>query len=187
MVLSIQTNPWLLWAQIALEHASHAQQHRAANDISAESSDAMISLASCASSLEAFRNQIIDLSGGVDPHPSGAAHVKVVRTLQAVFAIDVKQGKTWMRDLEWLFVDIRNGLVHSKPTIAGPVPHPSGTQTHPDNVLYSVESVGRALDIMIDVYTVCWANPSAAAPDVARYVSRNAGLPVGLANHRATI
>jgi hypothetical protein len=89
----------------------------------------------------------------------------ILETLKEGFEIrgDAGGGR-WARELEWLF-DLRDAALHFKEAQQPTVPHPTGTTTGAENVLYSLEPAERAVSLLLEVRDTCTAKPRAPLAD----------------------
>jgi hypothetical protein len=142
----------------------------------------MITIVAAAFAVEAWKNAVeplIPLPGQIQ----GKGHTRIVRTLEQGFDIS-GQTDPWLNDLRWLFKDVRDTLAHPIETDTVPVPHPAGTNTAPDMVLYSKESAVKAVTVMLDVICTCIDRPKAALPDLAVHLERVRAFMNGLSADR---
>jgi hypothetical protein len=164
----VRTHLWIWWAEIALDQESLAQEMREravtvtprgegfANLIGEETRAALIAIAAASHALDALYGVVKEV---VSPVWSERRWSAILETLKAGFVIRGSAGGgRWARDFEWLF-KLRDAAVHFEESQKPTVPHPTGTHTGPENVMYSLEPAERAVSLMLEVLDVCTKNP----------------------------
>jgi hypothetical protein len=81
---------------------------------------------------------------------------RIVETLKFGYTLGSHAGR-WQGELPWLF-DLRNENVHYDEEFAAPVVHPVMGHVSPERVVYTAENSTRAVDVMLDVITICAVN-----------------------------
>jgi hypothetical protein len=167
----VRNHLWIWWAEIAIEQEDLARHTRAraveitpsgdgfADLLWRETRAAMIAIAACSHSLDALFGAVREL---VPEIRTPRRRSTILETLKAGFEIrGSAAGGRWAGEFNWLF-DLRDAALHFEESQAPTVPHPTGTNTGPENVLYSLEPAERAVSLLIEVLDTCTANPRPA-------------------------
>ena len=169
ITITISSNLWMWWAEIAIEQERIALDARAlssaATPTGSKFGDALhretrASLqATCAAAFA-----IDCLFGDVDAIVSvsrvkGRARWK---TILEAFRLAARVQNSLTAEFKWLWTELRNVGVHHKAVGRPSVPHPTGTNTATEVVLYSSENATRAVDLMLDIFETLWTKPRPA-------------------------
>jgi hypothetical protein len=168
VTILVRTHLWLYWAEIAIDQEDLARQVRQraiavtprgegfADLIGQETRAALIAIAAASHALDALYGVVKEI---VPPLGSGSRWSKILETLKMGFVIGGSAGGgRWASDFEWLF-DLRDAAVHFKESQKPTIPHPTGTNTGPENVLYSLEPAQRAVSFLLEVLDTCTRTP----------------------------
>jgi hypothetical protein len=108
---------------------------------------------------------------------------QILETLKLGFGVG-KVAQRWNDDLAWLF-GLRDGAVHYEEALKEPQLHPIGYHMAPEHVTYSVESVKRAVDLLLGVLDKCFANPKSGDGGLSGYLTMVSDVPPRLRQRRA--
>lgn len=167
--LKVGTELWATWADIAIESTAVA---RAARERAAEALDAgeqpdwneelrtaMVAIAAVASSIDGFA-AVVQETGVAVAAPTVAQPTRahwIWETLRAGFDVSRKTN-TWPRDLKDLWV-LRSGRgsggLLPRTILGAPADYPLIPNVTKARATYTVETAGRALALMQDIYATC--------------------------------
>jgi len=167
----VRSHLWIWWAEIAIDQLRQARAFRAqaievrasgdessrfAELIGQETKAAMVAIAAAAHALDALFGAVREL---VPEAKTNRRWSTILETLKRTSVIKGSAGGgRWAREFEWLF-DLRDSALHFQESQAETVPHPTGTNTGPENVLYSLEPAERAVALLLEVLETCTADP----------------------------
>jgi hypothetical protein len=175
------TDLWLRWANIALRHAPLAEdaarqvaetdqsdQPKFGDLMLVELEHSMIALAASAHAIDGFDLELRNLveipdalrpkKGNDDERPRARW---ILARLRAGFDVEDRADE-WAEQLEWLFNERRNPIVHPYDEPAPTVPHPTAdTNVAQAHVNYSASESRRAVVFMRDVLGECLQRPGA--------------------------
>lgn len=173
----IGSHLWPRWTRIAIQHECWAQKARsnaeAANEdrgsnfsaaLSDELDAAMESISAAAHALDTYygavkRHIVVPPATWAAWQRNGTARRKrVLETLKLGFTITGPTAEEWAQDFRWLY-RLRGDAVHYVEGSKEVTLHPLGCYTAPEHIAYSVESSGRALDLVLEVLETCTLNP----------------------------
>jgi hypothetical protein len=189
--MSVGTELWAAWAQIALAQTEVARQGRAnvasrieageEFDLNGELYPAMVAISAAVTSLDGFATLVQDTgvvaAAPSTPHPSRAHYVWEI--LRAGFDVGAMTN-TWPRDLKDLFVlrsdRTSGGLFHPKTVFGEAVNHPLVPGVSPARALYTVETADKAIAFMRDIYARCKVSVRPDYPELERRIEGLAGV-----------
>jgi hypothetical protein len=164
----VRTHLWLWWSEIAIDQERLAQEVREravavmpraegfSGLISQETRAALIAIAAASHGLDALFGVVKE---AISPVRAKRRWSAILETLKAGFVISGSAGGgRWARDFKWLF-ELRDAAVHFEESQKPTLPHPTGTHTGPENVLYSLEPAQRAVSLLLEVLDTCTRNP----------------------------
>lgn len=173
---------WLIWASVALEHASTA---RRARDAALQASDStevshwmrqefdasLVAVAAAAHSLDALYGSTAVPQSTRDQWTGRRTrrHGKIREALKLLFETGPVQTQ-WVTEFEWLF-DLRDAAAHAEESPKLTVPHPVGTNTDPNFLAYSTESAARACRLLLTVLRRCADYPRSSQPTAVRWAA----------------
>lgn len=169
---------WSVWGLIAVEHEWHAEQARKAMlreyeqthryYFEAEWYPSVVAIAASAFALDAWYGAVVNR---LPVRPSNRGRPKrsrrVLETLKLGFRLG-RKGEEWLPELDWLFAEQRDGLVHPpwRADVPVPIDGIDGLYHSPIHNDQSPAGAVRAVDLMIDVLDTCIENPRAKYPDL---------------------
>jgi len=181
--ITLTSNLWIDWAQIAIRHARRAREVRVlgvaahvAGDQAAKNQylfmeEVQLSLVACTAAAFA----VAGIDGVTRPlvPPAVVAgwatkseHDQIRLALEYCYACKGTLPATLVTEFKWLFGLVRNPGVHHKPTPAAPVTHPvpgvGGVSA--ERALYLTEQSERAIEIMLTVVELLCSEKLAKAP-----------------------
>jgi len=183
---------WIAWTEIALEQTQAAsearsrglpyrstdQSHLFAAALHDEMKASMVAIAAAACAIDAFlkkavqkRIQVPDTTAEEWTTDGIGRMARFWKTLQLGFDVGEDKVQRWQTEFDWLY-PTRNKAVHFEEVQSGLLPHPSGTNTAPELVTYSLEEAERAVDLLIDVLKTCIQNPKPEQRQLVAYVTR---------------
>lgn len=181
----ITSNLWYSWMKVAIEHMQMARAARAAaaapgipsNEVSTwmsrEFQASLVAVSASAHALDALYGSTVIPQAVRDMWKGKGTkrHGKIREALKQVF--DTGQVNTkWVADFDWLF-DLRDAALHAEEKPRPPVPHPLGTNTARENVDYSIESAGQAVDLAVSVLKWCVDHPRPNVTDAVAWAGAN--------------
>ena len=186
--ITVGTELWLIWADIAIEQARAARAARAAlmaqvdageqPDLNLELRPALLAIAAVATSLDGFAAEVEKTGVQINP-PTAREPTRahwIWETLRAGFDVNSKTN-SWPRDLKDVF-RLRVGGLHPKTVFGQPVHHPVLPNVPVTRAIYTTEAAYAALVLMRDIYETCRTAVRPAYPALA---SRMSGLDGALA------
>jgi hypothetical protein len=175
MGITITTHLWQAWSEIAIQQLHLAQEARSRAQAASPEGEglvaalieewhaSMISIAACSHALDAVYGAVKRPAGITDEHRGKwtknrtARAGRILETLTKGFAIgSIQRGLG--KDLSWLF-RVRRAQLHFDEKPQGPMPHPTGMNTALEQVIYSLESAERAVEILLRVLKTCAESP----------------------------
>jgi hypothetical protein len=161
---ALRVQMWNHWASVAIESESRAALGRfeiltstdnKSIDYVPELKAAIVSIAASAHCLDSFYG----LHRSVVPEPIRVSWRKkktprprqILETLKVAFGVPTEK---WISDFDWLF-DLRDAALHHDAAFHPPALHPAGGNTAREYVDYSIESVSRAINLMLDMLDAC--------------------------------
>jgi hypothetical protein len=183
------TRLMLHWATIAVRHEALARRERwelerrrditgGRIDPTKEMHAALIAISAVAHTLDALYGEIRNLAlppalraTWAKPRSGPPRQEKIVQALKHGFAIG-KQAEHWAEELDWLD-GLRDAAVHPKIEFREAKEHPVAGPTAPAYAEYSLESAGRAVDLMLDVFAMCGTAPKPGLEQWAEEVDKN--------------
>lgn len=175
------THAFRLWGDVALEQEEQARQARAAfldADDSALGSEhlgrecrrALVAITASAQAIDTLYDALATSDQKTSWHGLPGQSRRIFACLQTYFQVGTRTN-VWPKQIKGLFA-IRNGLVHAQGAGGSPVPHPTGNLVSPEVATYTVEAAMQAVDLLLDVLTVCAGNPKPPEPDVVAWAAR---------------
>jgi hypothetical protein len=168
--------------EIAIEHELETRNIRAeaeqmkkerrdfAEAMNREIKAAMIAVAAAAHALDALYGALKDLIPNRPTFPPRATRNRMIlETLKRGFDVGKLQ-KGWVGEFRWLF-RARDAALHFRGIFGATVPHPLGTNTAPEAVLYSCESATRALVLLLEVLNAFMERPRRALPEIVKWAA----------------
>jgi hypothetical protein len=168
--LTIRTHLWIAWAHIAIHHEQFAREARQRAEAAPSVGDAltqefhasMVSITAVGHCLDALFGAIADFAV---PETTRRAWTKnrtrrrgpVLEAIKAGFDVG-SHANGWASEFAWLW-DLRDKAVHFDEESREPVPHPLGSNTSPEQAMYSAEAATRAVDLLLDVLVTCTRSP----------------------------
>ena len=171
--ISVKSNLWFNWAQIALAHAREARGHRdqwragSLTNILPEMHASMIAITAVAFAIEALHDDVAPLVGR-DPDARSGRGRQWAYVL-ATFRSATPAARNWQQEMEWL-VRLRDTAVHFHGEAHEPVWH-AGLETNiaRENVAFSAESTERAVNFLRAVFTAFFVPDQQCDPAVAAW------------------
>jgi hypothetical protein len=193
--LSVGTELWAIWADIALAQLAVAREARNALtaeaeagstslDLNVELHPAMLTIAAVASSIDGFAT-VVAAAGVTYQAPASKERGRaeyVWEILRAGFDVGSRTN-TWPRPLKDLWIlrsdKTSGGLFHPKTIFGAAATHPLGPSVSPARALYRLETAEQSVALMRDIYGTC--NARSVRPGLDELVARMNGLTATLA------
>jgi hypothetical protein len=184
--ITLSTNLWFDWAQIAISHALSAQEARQRltraqlggdlllrdTHFTAEMHASMVATTAAASALAGLDGVIRPF---VDPDlvatwSEKSAHDQMRLAVDHCYRCTGDIPTTMVSGYGWLFRLLRNPGVHHRPAPNPPVLHPvpGVGSASSERVLYATEQANRAVDFMLLVIEIACNPALAKQPDIAK-------------------
>jgi hypothetical protein len=180
------SNMWIKWSLIAIDHERDAliarrqaetitDSQRLGEPYEAEFHASLIAVTASAFALEAFANHLTEWLGASVPRTvvqkyNGRvpAAVKVIEVVKDSFAVSAHEAY-WSSEASTLF-ELRNDVVHFKPTWNELVSHPTGkSHVVRETVIYSAERASSSVALAIEILTTCLHSPRSDRPQVVEW------------------
>jgi hypothetical protein len=177
--ITLSTNLWFDWAQIAISHAHSAQEARQRltrahreEDLQLRESHFIAEMHASMVATTAAASALAGLDGVVRPHVDSAlvaswsgkpAHEQRRLAVDHCYRCTGDIPTTMVTEYGWLFRLLRNPGVHHRPALNPPVLHPvpGVGSASSERVLYATEATNRAVDFMMLVIEIA-CNPALA-------------------------
>lgn len=174
---------WMLWLQIAAEHAVWAAEARKPDELidalssrlagedrvlpdwspgGSETKSSMVAVAAAAHALDGFYGSIKPLIP--PPHPGGNRGRHIVELLKLAFDLG-SAPHGWARDVDWLFKTRDDGVHHGerhRPLLVGRMTSETVVYSGAESFNFSAPSAARAASLVTDVVVACLDNPRPA-------------------------
>lgn len=171
--ISVKSNLWLNWAQIAIAHSREAREHRdqwkagSLTNILPEMHASMVAITAVAFAIEALHDDVAPLVGRNPDARSGRGRQWAY--VLATFRLATPAARNWQQEMEWL-VSLRDTAVHFHGEAHQPVWH-AGLETNiaKENVAFSVEFTERAANFLLAIFTAFFVPDQQCDPAVAAW------------------
>ena len=132
----------------------------------------LVGIAAASHALDALYGQLTLLTNTSQLGSDAGRADHIRERLGQCFVITNETMKRWTPEFSWLF-DQRNAALHASYSDLPTVTHPSGlTNGSPLYRDYSLEGCRRAVDLMLDVLTLCAGRPRSSLQDLVDWSSR---------------
>jgi hypothetical protein len=176
--ISVKSNLWINWAQIAIVHAREAREHRdqskagSLKNILPEMHASMVAVTAVAFAIEALHDDVAPLVGRNPDARSGRGRQWAY--VLATFCSATPAARNWQQEMEWL-VSLRDTAVHFHGESHEPVWH-AGLETNiaRENVDFSVESSERAVNFLLAIFTAFFVPDQQCDPAVTAWGTAHA-------------
>jgi hypothetical protein len=177
--IQVRSHLWITWGRIAMQHETMARAARGeaarlpsgsnlGPPLERELDAGLVCVCAAAFAVEALWVELVDPARGIVPEDLRdtwkAQRLGRGGRIEETLKLGVDNSalpRTLRRDLDWLF-PARGKVVHFEGKVESPEPHPLGTNVAPVNVAYSAEAASRAVDLLVQVLTVCRDRPKSA-------------------------
>jgi hypothetical protein len=162
---------WVQWGEIAVEREASAREARAllvaqhrhgqayGSAFDAEFTASLVAVSAVAHALDAMYGQLITETIRAAGPKSGVGREAHIRECLKRRFDTGKRDRHWVAEFGWLF-GLRDAAVHARVELLPPAAHPSGIgRSGQMTADYSTDAAMRAVDLLIDVFTTCVANP----------------------------
>ena len=181
--IALSTDFWLIWLEVAIEHARAARDARTAvmnvppNDrhsrlaeaLKNEIQAALVTMTSSAFAVDAWYGTVKRM---IDPLPQLSEDARrsawVLETLKVGFRLG-RAASAWGKPMKLLF-QVRDPAVHHRSMIGPPNQHPSGRSlVAAENVVYTAEASVSAMNFAIEVVSTCLKSPRPEMPELVAW------------------
>jgi hypothetical protein len=172
---------WSVWGDVSIDNerkavAARAEWMRAhksgANvDLGPEWHASVVAIAAAAFAIDAWYGELVPAiraSGERQARGTPPRNAIILEALKLGFRLGAKT-HSWQGELEWLFKEQRDGLVHPLTENEPVVTLVEGVQGSPAHLRHSAPTATRAVDLVVDVLRTCAAAPR--TPELAALMS----------------
>jgi hypothetical protein len=174
---------WIVWSHVAVDHEREAASARSAwisahhaggdVDLAPEWHASVIGIAAAAFAIDAWYGELqplIAATGRLSPRRGRPRRNAIIlEALKVGFRIGSKT-QTWQQELDWLFKEQRDGLVHPVTENEQVTTLAPGVQGSPAHVRHSALTTTRAVNLMIDLFQTCAT--TATGQDLAELMTK---------------
>ncbi|MCO5222159.1 MAG: hypothetical protein M9947_11355 [Thermomicrobiales bacterium] len=183
----LRQDPWKEWLTIAIyQHhiAARARQQHHSNTILEgdppmrhEYHASMIALTACAHAIDGLYLEVVNITGVTVKPQDRKRHKWIYGTLRHHFADNRLGSELWKHNLAWLFVEMRDGLVHPTQMTTEDVGlHPLGMGTSPEIATYTVDAAERAVVFSLDLVEACLSSPKSESIELVTFCNQKLPL-----------